>query len=76
MLMAMRLASSLLCWTSPPPSFDIFLLPSCLPKIGVVVDLAENFFPFATAQATQHWKPRGTQGMSRGHQYAPWSTPG
>ena len=38
------------------------LLPSCLPKIGVVVDLVEKNSNFAAAQATPHWKPSETRG--------------
>ena len=44
------------------PKFDINFLPSCLPKIGVVVDLVEKIPPLAAAQANQRFKPTGTRG--------------
>ena len=45
-------------------NFDPPLLPSCLPKIGVVVDLVEKIPTLAAAQANQRCKPMGTRGTT------------
>ena len=60
-----KLASSLDRWGNLlmlPKLFAPLLLPSCLPKIGVVVDLVEKIPPLAAAQANQRFKLTGTRG--------------
>ncbi len=63
-----KLASSLDRWGNLLMLSKLFppLLPSCLPKIGVVVDLVEKIPPLAAAQAKQRFKSTGTRGTGGG----------